>query len=114
MGAVHPPTDKPAHDGAGVPRHCLSPSTHDCAPAGFRGHNLLAHFMIISAPALTQLTDQVLHLRFAEGERFLKLIATRTVINQLGVQFIRDAGGRRSSARCRRERQYPVIRAANR
>ncbi len=65
---------------------------HDCAPAGFRGHNLLAHFMII-ALQLAQLTGQVLHLRFAEGERFLKLIATRTVIAQLGVQFIATLAG---------------------
>lgn len=42
---------------------------------------------------LAQLAGQVLHLRFAEGERFLKLIATRTVITQLSVQFIPTLAG---------------------
>ncbi len=47
-------------------RHCLSPSalTAHTSPA-FAGHDLLAHFMIITLSSLRGLRVRLLHLRFA-------------------------------------------------
>ena len=61
--------------------------THHRAPARLGGHHLLAHFAVI-ALQLAQFTGQVVHFRFAEGQRFLQLIASGAVIAQLHVQFI--------------------------
>ncbi len=75
--AVHPPTDKPAHDGAdGVPRHCLSPSATARQPAFARSRPARA-FHDNHAPACA--AGQVLHLRFAKVSAF-KLIATRRLL----------------------------------
>ncbi len=61
--------------------------THHRAPARLGGHHLLAHFAVI-ALQLAQFTGQVVHFRFAEGQRFLQLIASGAVIAQLHVQLI--------------------------
>ena len=43
---------------------------------------------MIVALQLAQATRQVVHFRFAEGQRFFQLIAARAVVAELAVQFI--------------------------
>jgi hypothetical protein len=60
---------------------------HHRAPARLGGHHLLAHFAVI-ALQLAQPAGQVIHFRFAEGQRFFQLIATRAVVAELSMQLI--------------------------
>ena len=60
---------------------------HDRAPARFGADHLFAHFAVI-ALQLAQSAGQVIHFRFAEGQRFLKLIAARAVVAELSVELI--------------------------
>ena len=61
--------------------------THHRAPARLGADNLLTHFAVI-AFQLAQFTGQVVHFRFAEGQRFFQLIATGAVVAQLRVQLV--------------------------
>ncbi|MNE10568.1 hypothetical protein D3C80_1032850 [compost metagenome] len=52
---------------------------HHRTPSRFCGHNLLAHFVIITFQ-LAQATGEIIHLRFTQRQGFFQLIATRAVV----------------------------------
>ncbi len=61
--------------------------SHHGTPARFGGNHLLA-LLVVVAFQLAQTTGQVIHLRFAEGQRFFQLVAARAVVAELGMQFV--------------------------
>ncbi len=90
MGAVRPPTDKPAHAAVQTAFRRIFHHPRDNAHQPAFAVRPAHAFHDNHAP--TQLTDQVLHLRFAEGDT-LKLIATRWLL--LSRRAVHpDAGGR--------------------